>query len=444
MKIFFKACITLLLVGAMTSALAVRDEQIKPIQPNSNELMRLGVAYSLVKQLYVHKKEDKEVFSNAIKGMIASLDPHSVYLDEAMLKDLEAHTRGNFTGVGIEVTMEHNTLKVISPIDGTPAKAAGIKSGDYIIAVNGKPIFDKPINEVVKLIRGKPGTKVTLTITNKTNKKPRDITLVRKKVTIESVKSKMLDDGFGYIRISQFQSKTGKKLVKAVKKLQKQAHGKLKGIVLDLRDNPGGLLDSAVEVVDTFLDSKRLKSNKKIVYTKGRIKRAQMEINATPGDYLKGAPIIVLINQGSASGSEVVAGALQDYKRAIIIGQTSFGKGSVQTVLPLDDKTAIKLTTSLYYTPKGRSIQATGIKPDIFVEDLKVKEDDEEVLFFKKIRESHLSGHLTNGNDKKRTYKKGKEDEISALADKDFQLHEALTVLKAVALANKASRYKDS
>jgi len=427
-------------------------EQLKTLKPDTDELMRFGVAYSLIKQIYVHKKTDKDMFGGALKGMLSALDPHSVYLDEEMLSDLESHTRGDFTGIGVEITMEHNTVKVVSPIDDTPAAKAGLKSGDFIVAVNDKPIIDMPINKVVRLIRGKPGTKVILTILSKNDRKPREVTIIRKKVIVKSIKYRMLADGFGYIRISQFQEKTGEKLQKAIKALQKETKGHLKGIVLDLRNNPGGLLDSAVKVVDTFIDSTQLKGNKKIVFTKGRIKHAQMEINATPGDLLKGAPIIVLINQGSASGSEIVAGALQDYHRALVLGQTSFGKGSVQTVLPLDKKTAIKLTTSLYYTPKGRSIQATGIKPDIMVEDLKVTPDDEEALFIKKLRESSLTGHLDNAVDKDKKFaakredkkEKTKDEKKKDLVDEDYQLHEAFLVLKALALVNKTENYKDS
>ena len=400
------ACLTPCLAAPQAPA---QQERFKALKPNPDELMRFGIAYSLIKQIYVHKKSDNEMFVNALKGMLSGLDPHSVYLDEEALKDMEAHTRGNFTGIGIEITMDRNTVKIISPIDDTPAYKAGLKAGDYIVAVNGKPLLDTPINKVVKLIRGKPGTKLTLTIMNKKENKPREVTMMRQKIIIQSVKSRMLADGSGYIRITQFQAKTGDKLIAAVKKLQKKSHGHLKGLVLDLRNNPGGLLATSVEVADAFLDSKQLPANnKKIVYTKGRIAESRMELKATPGDYLKGAPIIVLINQGSASGSEVVAGALQDYHRAILMGETSFGKGSVQTLLPLDDKTAIKLTTSLYYTPKGRSIQATGIKPDIFVENLKLTENNEEALFFKKIRESHLTGHLSNANDKTKKYKNSK------------------------------------
>jgi carboxyl-terminal processing protease len=434
------ACLTPCLAAPQAPA---QQERFKALKPNPDELMRFGIAYSLIKQIYVHKKSDNEMFVNALKGMLSGLDPHSVYLDEEALKDMEAHTRGNFTGIGIEITMDRNTVKIISPIDDTPAYKAGLKAGDYIVAVNGKPLLDTPINKVVKLIRGKPGTKLTLTIMNKKENKPREVTMMRQKIIIQSVKSRMLADGYGYIRITQFQAKTGDKLIAAVKKLQKKSHGHLKGLVLDLRNNPGGLLATSVEVADAFLDSKQLPANnKKIVYTKGRIAESRMELKATPGDYLKGAPIIVLINQGSASGSEVVAGALQDYHRAILMGETSFGKGSVQTLLPLDDKTAIKLTTSLYYTPKGRSIQATGIKPDIFVENLKLTENNEEALFFKKIRESHLTGHLSNANDKTKKYKNSKTKKI--LPNEDYQLHEALTVLKALTLTNKATAYQDT
>jgi carboxyl-terminal processing protease len=275
---------------------------------------------------------------------------------------------------------------------------------------------------------------VTLTVVNKKEKKPRKVTVTRAKIKIISVKSKMLEDGFGYIRIAAFQRSTAKKFKEAIKSLEKKSKGKMKGLIIDMRNNPGGLLDSAVKIVDSVLDSKKLGKNKKIVYTKGRVSQASKSFEATPGDMLKGVPIIVLLNEGSASGSEVVAGALKDHKRAIVVGKTSFGKGSVQTLLPVDEKTAVKITTSLYYTPKGTSIQAHGIKPDIVVENLKVAKDNEEELFFAKVKEKHLSGHLKNASKEAKSnysYKQHVER-----AQEDYQLHEALIALKALAAVN--------
>jgi len=410
----------------------------KPTQPNPEDVIKFGLVFGEIKQFYVHDKKDKELFENAIRGMLSGLDPHSVYLDEEDLKEFKSQTSGDFVGIGIEITSEKGMVKVIAPLDDTPAQKAGIQAGDYIIAVNGKPVIDLSANEVVRLIRGKPGTTITLSVISKNEKKPRELTITRQRIQIQSVKSKVLADNFGYIRISQFQENTGKDVVNAVKSLQQQTHGNLQGLIIDLRNNPGGLLDSAVEVVDVFLDSKKLGKNNLIVYTKGRFSEANSYFRADSEDLLKGKPIIVLINQGSASGSEIVAGALQDYKRAVIVGQRSFGKGSVQTLLPLDDKTAIKLTTALYYTPKGRSIQEEGIKPDVLVENLKVNKTKEDGLFFLKIREQNLKGHLKNGSAKKQS-SEAANDEQAELANKDFQLYEALTILKALSLVNQTT-----
>ncbi len=406
-------------------------------QPNPDNILKFGLTFGQIKQFYVHNKKDKELFDGAIKGMLVALDPHSTYLDEETFKEFMSRSRGDFVGVGIEISSEKGTVKVIAPLDDTPAKKAGIKAGDYIIAVDGTPVVDMPINDIVKMIRGKPGTKVTLTVINKKETKPRELTMTRAKINLRSVKSELLDNHFGYLRISSFQEKTGKKAIQAVKKLNREANGKLQGLIIDLRNNPGGLLDSAVEVVDAFVDSNKLGKNKKIVYTEGRVKEAKSQYNAKPGDLLKGKPIIVLINQGSASGSEIVAGALQDHKRAVVLGETSFGKGSVQTLLPLDDKTAIKLTTALYYTPKGRSIQAEGIKPDILVEEMKLAKSDEDVLFFLNLREKHLQGHLEKAS--KEAQQKVASKKKTDLASKDYQLHEALIVLKALAIANQSA-----
>jgi len=407
------------------------------IKPDQKQLMRLGLAYSQIKKFYVKTEEDKKLFGGAIRGMLAALDPHSMYLDEEMLKDLNSQTRGKFAGIGVEITMDKNIVKVIAPIDDTPAAKAGIKAGDYIIAIDDKPLIDMSVYKIVKLIRGKPGTTITLTVINKEDKKPRALKITREIIHVNSVKSKMLEKGYGYIRITNFQKDTGKKLITTVKKLQKESKGKLKGLILDLRNNPGGLLDSSVEAVDAFIDSALLKGDTTIVYTKGRVKQAEMRIKATRGDLLNGAPIVVLINQGSASGSEIVAGALQDYKRALIVGKTSFGKGSVQTLLPLDNKTGIKLTTALYYTPKGRSIQAKGIEPDILIENLKISKPKEEAIFFSTIREKHLSRHLRNGN--KTTKDKLTKAKQMKAATEDYQLYQALTILKTMSLTRSKS-----
>jgi len=419
----------ILLVSSL--AFAVKPPK-DSVSVSAEEVRRLGTVINYIKKLYVNPTTDKQLFSGAIHGMLKSLDPHSAYLDMRKFKTLFDHARGNFAGIGVEITQEKGLIKVVSPIDDTPAKRANIRTGDYIIAVNDKTLIDKSINEASKLMRGKKGTRVTLTVVNKRDKKPRRITLTRAIIKIQSVKGRLLEKGFGYIRISQFQEKTSKKLIAKIKKLRKESGGNLYGLVLDLRNNPGGLLDSAVEVTDAFLDSEKLGSKKRIVYTKGRTIDSHRQSFATKGDILNNTRLIVLINRGSASGAEIVAGALQDYKRAIIMGERSFGKGSVQTVFPIDKKTGIKLTTSLYYTPKGREIQAQGIKPDIIVQELKLQIPKEEAIAFWKIREADLPKHIKNGDGKNEKIVMQKR--LQKLKIKDYQLYEALRLLKSLHL----------
>ncbi|HEC19378.1 MAG TPA: S41 family peptidase, partial [Gammaproteobacteria bacterium] len=329
---------------------------------------------------------------------------------------------------GIEVGMEDGFVKVISPIDDTPAQRAGVKAGDLIIRLDEKPVKGMTLHDAVKIMRGKVGTEITLTIIREGEEKPLKITITRDVIKVKSVRSKDLGDGFGYVRISQFQSHTGENLTEAIDKLKKDNGGKLEGMVLDLRNNPGGVLNAAVEVSDAFLDSGL------IVFTKGRIADSEMKFSATPRRLLDGAPLVVLVNGGSASASEIVAGALQDHKRAVIMGSRTFGKGSVQTILPLNEKTALKLTTARYYTPSGRSIQAEGITPDIVLAPVKVTKLEG---FGERVKEADLSGHLDNGNtkgknkdNKKNT--KGEDIEELTLAQKDYQLFEALNVLKGM------------
>lgn len=421
-----------------TTLFATTQEQLPRHPDNSlstQEVIRFGRVLKYVKHLYVGKVNDQKLFAGAISGMLKSLDPHSSYLDEQSLKNLQTHTKGDFAGIGIEVTQDKGLIKIVSPIDDTPAQKANLKPGDYILAVDSKSLIDMPLTKATKLMRGKKGTKITLTVINKQDKKPRKITLIRDIINIKSVKSELLDDGYGYIRISNFQSQTDENLIKAIKSLQQQAGGQLKGLILDLRNNPGGLLSSAIEVANIFLDSNKLGNNKYIVYTKGRVPRAGKHAIATGTDLLYGTKLVVLINRGSASASEIVAGALQDHKRAIIMGERSFGKGSVQTVLPVDDKTAIKLTTSLYYTPKGRAIQAKGIKPDIAVQNLVFKKPKEEAIIFWKIREIDLKNHIKNGEEKKNSLME--QYKAKTLATKDYQLYEALRLLKTLHVLQK-------
>jgi carboxyl-terminal processing protease len=372
---------------------------------------------------------DSALLENAIRGMLSGLDPHSAYLDQEEFKELQVGTSGEFGGLGIEVGMEDGFVKVIAPIDDTPAQRAGIQAGDLIIRLDDTPVKGLTLNEAVKLMRGKPGTVLKLTVVREGMEQPLKVDIKRDVITVKSVKQRMLEKGFGYVRISQFQSKTAENMVDAIDSLKKEAGGSLKGLVLDLRNNPGGVLNGAVAVSDAFL-KKGL-----IVYTEGRVNDSKLRFNATPDDILDDAPMVVLVNQGSASASEIVSGALQDHKRAIIVGSRTFGKGSVQTILPLSNGTAVKLTTARYYTPSGRSIQAEGIEPDIALDPVRVSAVESS---FEPIKESDLSGHLMNGNGKKPGKKDGEKtrdkEEEKSLAQTDYQLYEALNLLKGLAI----------
>ena len=438
----------LLGVFIFSPAMAAQQEQSTS---NSNkdlpleDVQRFSTAIGQIKNFYVNQVNDTELFENAIRGMLSGLDPHSAYLDIDEYSELKSQTDGEFGGLGLEVGMEDGYIRVVSPIDDTPAAKAGVEPGDVIVKLNDKPVKGMTLREAVGLMRGPKGSPIELTILRKDNKQLLQITVIRDVIQIKSVKSKMLADGYAYIRISHFQAKTADHLKNSVAALGKTSKVPLKGVVLDLRNNPGGLLDSAIDVSDTFLDSKKLAKNKLIVFTKGRIPSAEMQAQATAGDMLNGIPMVVLINQGSASGSEIVAGALQDHHRAVIMGNTSFGKGSVQTVLPLDESRGVKLTTALYYTPKGRSIQAEGIKPDIKVDNMTVSADEKKSsLLLALIKESDLDNHLSNGNAKNKAKTPAKADskthgassqkdeDNQPLAVSDYQLHEALNLLKAL------------
>lgn len=396
------------------------------------DIQRFTNAITEIKDFYVQSISDKKLLEDAIRGMLTGLDPHSEYLDEDSYKTLLMSTTGEFGGLGIEVTSEFGVLKVISPIDDTPAMKAGIKAGDYIVAIDGKLVNEMTLREAVDKMRGKKGTPITLTIIRKGEKSPLAIKLTRDIIQIVSVKSKTLENGFGYIRITQFQQPTSGLLSTAIEKLKKDSNGHLKGVVLDLRNNPGGLLETAVQVSNHFLESAKLQDfNKLIVYTEGRLAKAQFSAKATGKDKLEGAPIVILINEGSASASEIVAGALQDYHRAVVVGTTSFGKGSVQTVLPLDDTHAIKLTTALYHTPSGKVIQNIGIIPDVAIENLKVTSNKTDAIL-EPIKEFELKGHLAGKIDGKVDKSLGVQDDLSALASEDFQLYSALKILKTM------------
>lgn len=400
------------------------------VQLPVEDLRTFSDVFGRIKNDYVEDVDDSELLESAIRGMLAGLDPHSSYLDEDQFKELQVGTSGQFGGLGIEVGMEDGFVKVISPIDDTPAQEAGIQAGDLIIRLDDTPVKGLTLNEAVKIMRGKPGSPLMLTVVREGVEQPLKIKIVRAIIKVKSVKSRMLEDGFGYVRISQFQSKTADNMVREINKLTKENDAKgLRGLVLDLRNNPGGVLNGAVAVSDAFL-KKGL-----IVYTEGRVNDSKLRFNATPDDLIDNAPLVVLVNQGSASASEIVSGALQDHKRAIIVGTRTFGKGSVQTILPLSNGSAVKLTTARYYTPSGRSIQAEGIVPDIELDQIRVSAVDKQ---FQPVKEADLSGHLSNGNGKKEKKKKNtgdKEDEEKiSLAQSDYQLYEALNLLKGLAI----------
>jgi len=380
-----------------------------------------------IKAAYVEPVDDKTLLENAIKGMLSNLDPHSAYLEPEAYAELQESTSGEFGGLGVEVGIEDGFIKIISPIDDTPASQAGIQPGDLIIKIDGQPTKGLSMTEAVDKMRGKAGSKILLTLVREGGQ-PFDVELIRAVIKVKSVKSQLLEDHYGYLRISQFQVNSGEEVGKALAALKKQNDGKkLRGIVLDLRNNPGGVLQAAVEVTDHFL-KKGL-----IVYTKGRIANSELRFSADPADASEGVPLVVLINGGSASASEIVAGALQDHKRGVLMGTDSFGKGSVQTVLPLNNDRALKITTALYFTPNGRSIQAQGIVPDIEVSRAKVTREQDDENF----KEADLAGHLGNGNggaDKPSNGKGKAAGQPPRPQDDDFQLSQALNLLKGLSV----------
>jgi carboxyl-terminal processing protease len=405
-----------------------------------DELRAFTEIFGRIKQDYVEPVSDKKLLEDAIRGMLSGLDPHSAYLASEEYKELQEGTTGQFGGLGIEVSMENGFVKVVSPIDDTPAQKAGIKAGDLIVRLDDKPVKGMTLADAVKIMRGEPGSEIVLTVIREGEEAPLKFALTRDIIKVKSVKNRLLEKNYGYLRISSFQSGTGQSLLDAVDELKKENEGALKGIILDLRNNPGGVLNAAVEVSDAFLESGL------IVFTEGRIKNSEMRFNATPDDIINGAPIVVLINGGSASASEIVAGALQDHKRAIIMGEKSFGKGSVQTILPTSNGAAVKLTTARYFTPSGRSIQAEGIEPDVKLARVKLESLDK--AKFEAVKEADLSHHLTNGNGEKpkepEEDKSGDKENIDS-GDKegedkdmrDYPLHEALNLLKGIVILKK-------
>ncbi len=393
------------------------------------ELRTFTEVFSRIQSDYVEPVDDKKILKDAIQGMLSGLDPHSAYLDPEDYKELRIGTEGQFGGLGIEVTMENGFVKVITPIEDTPAARAGVLTNDIIIKLDEKPVKGMTLSEAVRLMRGRPGSRIKLTIIREGNGKPLKISVMRAVIKLQSVKRRMLEDDYGYVRITQFQGNSGKGLNNAIRRLQKINKRPLKGMILDLRNNPGGVLSVSVSVADTFLE-KGL-----IVYTEGRTADSELRYSATPGDLLDGAPLVVLINGGSASASEIVAGALQDHKRAIILGTRSFGKGSVQTILQISNGAALKLTTARYYTPKGRSIQASGIEPDIVVEEAKITLKKKRST----IKEADLARHLSNNTKKSKTRKSQNQVKSkSSPINQDYQLQEALNLLKGINILKKA------
>ena len=452
MGVVFGAALTL-----NYSAVADREPEPLPIE----DLRAFSEIFGKIKSDYVEPVEDKKLITEAINGMLSGLDPHSAYLDNEAFKELQVGTQGEFGGLGIEVGMEDGFVKVVSPIEDTPAFKAGIKSGDLIIKLDDSPVKGMTLNDAVKKMRGKPGTDITLTVVRKGEAKPLVISLTRAVIKIKSVKHKLVEPNFGYVRLTQFQEHTGENMVAALKELQEQnKQSPLKGLILDLRNDPGGLLNTAVAVSGAFL-----KPGELVVYTDGRTEDAKMRLtNARehylrPGesDYLKilpawakSVPLVVLVNGGSASASEIVAGALQDHRRALVVGTQTFGKGSVQTILPLNNGTAIKLTTARYFTPSGRSIQAKGITPDIVVEEATISTSDGAKS---EVREADLEKHLSNnqegdagkadklksdkakdpGSDAKKD-DKAKLEPGEVVSKNDYQFNQALTLLKGLSL----------
>jgi len=451
----------LVLLGALAGVLlslnfsAIAQKEGAPSPLPVEELRSFAEVFGAIKSNYVEPVEDKKLISEAINGMLTGLDPHSAYLDHDAYRELQVGTQGEFGGLGIEVGMEDGFVKVVSPIEDTPAFRAGIKTGDLIIKLDETPVKGMSLNDAVKRMRGKPKTPIKLTVLRKGEAKPLEFTLVRDVIKVQSVKSKVIEPGYGYLRVVQFQEHSGENLVRHINTLYKD--GQLKGLVLDLRNDPGGLLNGAVGISAAFLPSKSI-----VVTTDGRTEDAKRKYLASTEDYLRGSrddylkglpaaiktvPMVVLVNGGSASASEIVAGALQDHKRALIMGTQTFGKGSVQTIMPLGNNTAIKLTTARYYTPSGRSIQAKGITPDIVVE-----EPGTESRAF--LREADLDKHLTNDKDKAAGAAlakpaaqpsgkpKSENDEeppkpIEFGSDKDFQLTQAVNMLKGLQIIQK-------
>ena len=415
-----------LAICVLTAApLSGQAQQTELLPLPLDEVRMFTEALDRIRMAYVEEIDDKTLLENAIRGMLAGLDPHSAYMAGQEYDALQETTSGEFGGLGIEVGRENGYIKVISPIDDTPADRAGIEAGDLIIQIDNKPLRELTPEEAANMMRGEPGTEVTVTIARE-GMEPFELSVVREVIAITSVRSRILEPGYAYVRIAQFRLNTGEELEDELRELYAE-HGELKGVVLDLRNNPGGVLQASVRVVDAFIEEGS------IVSTKGRLGGNDMTFSASLATIAPDVPLAVLVNNGSASASEIVAGALQDHGRAVVMGTQSFGKGSVQTVLPLDDTRAIKLTTSMYYTPSGRSIQAQGITPDIIVDDAFVTRRSRSISQY---NEADLPGRLANGNGEETVDSDEEMAEALISAEQvlvtDYPLNEALNVLKGV------------
>ena len=424
MKRFFHHTTTLstaLLACALSIPVPANAVEGEAARLPLEELRTFADVFNQIRIGYVEEIDDSTLLEYAVQGMLMGLDPHSVYLTSDAFENLQNSTSGEFNGLGLEVSMEDGYVKIVSPIDGSPAAEAGLQSGDVILKLNETSLQGMSLNEAIDLMRGPKGSEIELSIGRPGDSQPFDVTLTRDTIKVASVRERMLEPGYGYIRIAQFQTRTGADVANSLKKLSELKT--LKGLVLDLRNNPGGILRASVDVSDLFMDGGS------VVYTEGRLANSEVQYNATEGDPSDGIPLVILINGGSASASEIVAGALQDHSRAVIMGTESFGKGSVQTIMPLSDSRAIKLTTARYFTPNGRSIQAQGIVPDILVERAKVTT----IPSGRRITEADLNGHLDN--DSLQTEDDDAESirrAASKLLSTDNQLYEALTLLKGL------------
>lgn len=428
---FSAVLFSLMLISPVADAAKTDKKAVS--EEDTYELLNLfGEVLERAKNSYVDEVSDEQLIQSAINGMLVSLDPHSSYMDGKDFRYMSEQTQGKFGGLGIEVTMESGVVKVVSPIDDTPAHKAGLKPGDYIVNIDGQPVVGMTLNDAVDKMRGKVGSKVKLTI-RRFNQKPFDVTIKREEIKIQTVKSSIKSEDVAYVRITSFSDNTDKMIEKAVKDAKKKLKGNLKGIILDIRNNPGGLLDQAVSVSDLFLNQGE------IVSTRSRNEEDTVKYNAKKGDIADGLPIVIIVNDGSASASEIVAGALQDHKRAVILGEKTFGKGSVQTVIPLGKHGAMRLTTARYYTPSGRSIQVKGIEPDVAVKPAKVEEIESPF----ELSEGEYNNALKNDSEekvdaKKQAAKKAEKEELA----KDYQLARALDLVRAMGIYEQGKAQK--